>query len=56
VRWDSGQEFIYRIGAEDAYDLRVSPAHYFFFLNTFCLFRRPASFIQLMFEIANLFY
>ncbi|XP_046454465.1 E3 ubiquitin-protein ligase MIB2-like [Daphnia pulex] len=23
VRWDSGQEFIYRIGAEDAYDLRV---------------------------------
>ncbi|EFX83980.1 hypothetical protein DAPPUDRAFT_34014, partial [Daphnia pulex] len=23
VRWDSGQDFIYRIGAEDAYDLRV---------------------------------
>ncbi len=27
--WDSGQEFIYRIGAEDAYDLRVSSAQYF---------------------------
>jgi hypothetical protein len=29
VRWDSGQTFIYRIGAEDAYDLRVSSLRYF---------------------------
>jgi hypothetical protein len=59
VRWDSGQQFIYRIGDEDAYDLRVSSlsTHYFFVLITFCLFRCPASFIQLMFElVANLFY
>jgi hypothetical protein len=24
VRWDSGEKFVYRIGAEDAHDLRVS--------------------------------
>ncbi len=54
MRWDSGQQFIYRIGDEDAYDLRVSSPrspHYFFVLITFCLFRCPASFIQLMFEL-----
>lgn len=60
MRWDSGQQFIYRIGDEDAYDLWVSSplsSHYFFVLITFCLFRCPASFIQLMFELfANLFY
>ena len=60
MRWDSGQEFIYRIGDEDAYDLRVSSplsSHYFFVLITFCLFRCPASFIQLMFElVGNFFY
>ncbi len=28
MRWDSGQEFIYRIGAEGAYDLRVRSAQH----------------------------
>lgn len=56
MRWDSGKKFIYRIGAEDAHDLRVSPAHYFFVLITFCLFGCPPSFSQLVIELANLFY
>jgi hypothetical protein len=56
VRWDSGPKFIYRIGDEDAYDLRVSSPHYFFVLIKFCLLRCPASFTQLMFKFANLFY
>ncbi len=54
--WDSGEKFIYRIGDEGAYDLRVSSAHYIIKIRILYSFSCLASFIHLLFELTNLFY